>query len=328
MTAIEPINQPLENLSALLKAASDPLRLQVLRLLAQDSYGVSELCLIFSVRQSGISHHLKILSQAGLVTTRREGNSIFYRRALPTSYSRERLRNEIYAQVDQLEVSPSVAEQLNVIENERIGSSQEFFSQNSEKFRSQQDLIARFPVYSDQVSEILKTSELPSFETAVEIGPGEGELLPTLAETFSQVYAVDNNQNMLDTAKLFAQNNNVGNAQFILDDASNGDLKLNDDCADLIIANMVCHHVPSPANLFAALAKKLKNQGSLIITDLCLHNQNWTREACGDLWLGFDPNDLSQWAQNAGLIDGQSIYFALRNGFQIQIRQFIKNNAA
>lgn len=328
MTAIEPINQPLEDLSALLKAASDPLRLQVLRLLAQDSYGVSELCRIFSVRQSGISHHLKILSQAGLVTTRREGNSIFYRRALPTSYSRERLRNEIYAQVDQLEVSPSVAEQLNVIENERIGSSKEFFSQNSEKFRSQQDLIARFPVYCDQVSEILKTSELPSFETAVEIGPGEGELLPTLAETFSQVYAVDNNQNMLDTAKLFAQNNNVGNAQFILDDASNGDLKLNDDCADLIIANMVCHHVPSPANLFAALAKKLKNQGSLIITDLCLHNQNWTREACGDLWLGFDPNDLSQWAQNAGLIDGQSIYFALRNGFQIQIRQFIKNNAA
>ncbi|GAA6166923.1 metalloregulator ArsR/SmtB family transcription factor [Sessilibacter corallicola] len=327
MTATETTNQALNDLSALLKAASDPLRLQVLRLLAQDSYGVSELCRIFSVRQSGMSHHLKILSQAGLVTTRREGNSIFYRRTLPNAFTHESLRNEIYTQVDQLEISQSVVEQLEVIRNERVSSSQEFFSLNNEKFRSQQDLIASFPVYKEQISELMKTADLPSADIAVEIGPGEGEFLPVLADAFSQVYAIDNNNNMLESARVFADNSKARNIEFILDDASSNELALGEDLADLIVANMVCHHVPSPANLFAVLAKTLKNRGSLIITDLCLHNQNWTREACGDLWLGFDPNDLSQWAQNAGLSDGQSIYFALRNGFQIQIRQFIKNNA-
>ena len=59
-----------EALSALCKAAGDPLRLAVLRVLSQDSFGVLELSQIFEFRQSGMSHHLKILLQAGLVTTR------------------------------------------------------------------------------------------------------------------------------------------------------------------------------------------------------------------------------------------------------------------
>ena len=72
-----------DELSALCKAGGDPLRLNVLRALANDSFGVLELTHIFATGQSGMSHHLKVLSQAGLVATRREGNAIFYRRALP-----------------------------------------------------------------------------------------------------------------------------------------------------------------------------------------------------------------------------------------------------
>ena len=68
-------------LAALCKASSDPLRLQVLRVLREDSFGVGELCAIFGIRQPALSHHLKVLANAGLVATRREGNSIFYRRS-------------------------------------------------------------------------------------------------------------------------------------------------------------------------------------------------------------------------------------------------------
>ena len=75
--------QSLSNLSSLLKACADELRLEVLRALKTDSYGVLELCEIFSSKQSGMSHHLKVLATHGLVATRREGNSIFYYRPLP-----------------------------------------------------------------------------------------------------------------------------------------------------------------------------------------------------------------------------------------------------
>lgn len=71
-----------DELAALCKAGGDPLRLNVLRALANDSFGVLELAQIFATGQSGMSHHLKVLSQAGLVATRREGNAIFYRRAI------------------------------------------------------------------------------------------------------------------------------------------------------------------------------------------------------------------------------------------------------
>ena len=72
-----------DELAALCKAGGDPLRLNVLRALANDSFGVLELAQIFGIGQSGMSHHLKVLAQAELVATRREGNAIFYRRALP-----------------------------------------------------------------------------------------------------------------------------------------------------------------------------------------------------------------------------------------------------
>ena len=67
-------------ITMLCKAAGDPLRMQILKVLQQNAYGVLELCAIFDIRQSAMSHHLKILSSASLVATRREGTSIFYRR--------------------------------------------------------------------------------------------------------------------------------------------------------------------------------------------------------------------------------------------------------
>jgi ArsR family transcriptional regulator len=40
------------------------------------------------------------------------------------------------------------------------------------------------------------------------------------------------------------------------------------------------------------------------------------------LWLGFEPEQLTEWAQQAGLDDIASIFLAQRNGFQVQVRLF------
>ena len=70
------------------------------------------------------------------------------------------------------------------------------------------------------------------------------------------------------------------------------------------------------------MASLLQPGGSLLVTELCSHNQSWAREACGDLWLGFEQDDLARWATAAGLVPGESLYVGLRNGFQIQVRHF------
>ena len=64
----------------LLAALADPTRLEILRELA----GSAEVCACdFSdccnVSQPTVSHHLKVLREAGVVVSERRGNSIFYR---------------------------------------------------------------------------------------------------------------------------------------------------------------------------------------------------------------------------------------------------------
>ena len=62
----DPLAEPATLAAAahLCKASGDPLRLQILRVLRQDSFGVLELCSIFDIRQPAMSHHLKVLAAA------------------------------------------------------------------------------------------------------------------------------------------------------------------------------------------------------------------------------------------------------------------------
>ncbi|TQV69655.1 metalloregulator ArsR/SmtB family transcription factor [Exilibacterium tricleocarpae] len=310
-----------------LKAAGDPLRLEILRVLARDSYGVLELSRIFDMKQSGMSHHLKVLSGAGLVATRREGNSIFYRRAAPARGAEtERLQTVLFSTLDRQPLPASISTRLADIQSERATASKQFFAENAAKFREQQDLIASFPVYAEQVQELLAQTPLPGTACALEVGPGEGEFLAVLAPRFEQVVALDNAAAMLEQAQAQAAREGLDNVTFVCGDTGEArrDQLVTADC---VVVNMVLHHTPSPAAMFQDINALLRPGGAVLITDLCRHDQNWARTACGDLWLGFDPEDFSNWAASAGLEEGQSVYFALRNGFQIQLRQFFKRAA-
>ena len=87
---------------------------------------------------------------------------------------------------------------------------------------------------------------------------------------------------------------------------------------------MVLHHIPAPQQIFKDVAELLRPGGTLLVTDLCRHQQSWVKDSCGDLWLGFEPDDLTDSATAAGLTEGQSQFSGLRNGFQLQFRLFVK----
>lgn len=329
MTSNTALNLPIDAaltsaaLAAFCKASGDPLRLDILRALSLDSFGVLELSQIFAVPQSGMSHHLKILAKAELVTTRREGNSIFYRRvpAAPTP-ELQPLHAALLSSIDQLSLTDEVNTRIASVQAERSRRSQQFFAENAGRFRQQQELIAAYEVYGAQAAETLAQCFPRGGSIALEVGPGEGAFLSELAQRFSRVIALDNSQAMLDQARQFAAHNQLANIEFVHGDTAQPALReLHADCA---VLNMVLHHVPSPAQLFDDLARALKPGGSLLVTELCRHDQHWAEQACGDLWLGFEPNDLTQWAQAAGFETGHSVYIAQRNGFRVQIRQFIR----
>jgi len=308
-----------DDLAALCKAGGDSLRLNVLRALSNDSFGVLELAQIFAIGQSGMSHHLKVLAQANLVATRREGNAIFYRRALPhTELLGGKLHATLLEEVDQLNLPVEVQARIGLVHRQRAAASQDFFSRVAEKFRAQQDLIAGLPQYRDSVLALLDKLSFNPMATAIEVGPGDGGFLPELARRFARVTALDNSPAMLELARQLCEREMLANVSLQLADALDG-VELTADC---VVLNMVLHHFAAPAEALKQMAELLQPGGSLLVTDLCSHNQSWAKEACGDLWLGFEQDDLARWASAAGLTPGESLYVGLRNGFQIQVRHF------
>lgn len=311
----------LDALASLCKASADPLRLQILRVLRKDSFGVSELCTLFEMRQPALSHHLKVLAGAGMVATRREGNSIFYRRSeLGQQPGLDAVQQQIFDTLDALALPENLAQRLATVQAQREANSRHFFRDNAHKFRQQQDLIASYEQYADTVAQILRDAPLARRDTALEVGPGDGSFLAELSPRFKQVIALDNAEAMLERARSSAGAAQLHNIEFIHGDTRHP--RLAGLQADCVVINMVLHHTPSPQQILRDVAACLAPGGVVLITDLCRHDQAWARENCGDLWLGFAPEELADWAHAVGLADVASVYLAQRNGFQIQVRLF------
>jgi ArsR family transcriptional regulator, virulence genes transcriptional regulator len=72
-----------QRFAAVGRALADPKRLCVLESLAQGELSVRDLSVRVGCQVPNMSQHLAVLRSAGLVTTRRDGSTIFYRLADP-----------------------------------------------------------------------------------------------------------------------------------------------------------------------------------------------------------------------------------------------------
>lgn len=317
-------NSALDIQASLYKACGDVLRLEILRALKSDSFGVLELCDIFDIKQSGMSHHLKVLHSNGLVQTHREGNSIFYQRAVADESFHSQCVHALYSQIDSLELHSKVLRNISKVKRARADLGKAFFSKHVDKFREQQELIAQLGQYQPDALALLEASSSKR-NSVLELGPGDGQFLASLSPMFKKVVALDYANEMLRQCKEFALQAGLSNVDFILGECKDAIEK--NIQVDAMVANMVLHHLPSPADCFADAAQLLNNNGVLVICDLCHHEQSWAKEACGDLWLGFEENELIGWATQAGLVHLQSSFLPLRNGFQILFCSFQKTTS-
>lgn len=306
-----------------LKACGEGLRVQALQCLRSDAFGVLELTQIFDTKQSGMSHHLKVLSKAGLVEAQREGNSIFYRRPVQRQRGLEFLVvTQLFAILDALPVHPDIERRMRVIREQRAIQSQAFFNKNSDLFSAQQELICNHEQYAQTSFDLLKAGLADARSRVLEIGPGEGNFLKLLGSYYKDVVAVDTSEQMLAKADKLCTNNDIRNVQLMLGEATA--LADQDERFDGIVMNMVLHHIPAPARIFNDCARLLSKGGVLVICDLSHHDQEWTKENCGDAWLGFETAELTTWAEAANFHEDESVFIGLRNGFQIQLHRYIK----
>jgi len=68
-----------ENLACILKKISEPNRLKILCLLKDGEKCVCDIWQCLKLPQNLVSHHLKVLKNLGLITSRKEGLKVFYK---------------------------------------------------------------------------------------------------------------------------------------------------------------------------------------------------------------------------------------------------------
>jgi ArsR family transcriptional regulator len=270
-----------------------------------------------------MSHHLKVLLNSGLVETQREGNAIFYRRPVLNAGSPESdSTRALFELIDRVPLSTAILRQIDLIREQRAVQSRVFFARLGAQFKARQELICDYDQYANASFELLVKDIATHSLTVLEIGPGDGAFLKHLSPAYRQVFALDNSESMLDIARQYAGRERLTNTRFVSGDISH--FRSLNQAVDAIVMNMVLHHIASPAEVVAEAAEVLNPGGVMVICDLAHHDQEWARENCGDLWLGFAAAELSNWALAAGLKEDDSIYIGLRNGFQIQLRRFAK----
>ena len=300
------------------RAVADPLRADVLRALSNDSFGVLELAHIFDVTQPALSHHLKILSRAGLVATRRDGNGIYYRRAQPKSGALHDYLTHLYSTLDGFAVDDKLRRRMNDVHAGRAQRSRKFFADHAREFESQRELICVPETYLPALRESIEAATCAR-KRALDVGPGSGETLRLLAEQFDAVLGIDNSPQILERTRA-ALGKSDRKITLRLKDFET----LKSPHQDLVLFAMVLHHAASPRRFFEHAHALLNDAGVLIVVELVSHDQEWAKSACGDLWLGFDPTELDDWAAAVGLSARSNQHLAQRNGFRIQIRTYQK----
>jgi ArsR family transcriptional regulator len=66
------------SLTAAFKAIADPTRREILHLLRKEEMTAGDVAARFDMTKPTMSHHFSVLKEAGLVTSRREGQTIWY----------------------------------------------------------------------------------------------------------------------------------------------------------------------------------------------------------------------------------------------------------
>lgn len=275
-----------------LRALADPTRLRLLALLDKDELSVNELQQITGLGQSRISTHLRLLQEAGLLQSRREGKRTFYRMD-PTARVSQRQVVQMAAQGAR-EITEHEADEVNLrrILARRVDQAQLLFNQVAGRFDRSYGPGRSWQAFGQMLLRIL-----PPMVVA-DLGSGEGLISELLARRAKRIIAVDNSEKIVAFGAAKAKKNGLKNLEFRL-----GDLEeppIGPRSVDLVILSQALHHAQHPERAIAAAYRILCPGGHIMILDLLQHHFEQARELYGDRWLGFAESDLQFWFEQAG----------------------------
>jgi ArsR family transcriptional regulator len=271
---------------------------------------VSELTGILGLAQSGVSRHLGMLKEAGLIAEQREGVFTWYRlspRLQEADNGFGPLWPLLQAQFEETGRGPTGrADDARLEEVRRLRK--ENFEQHSGPDARERQLVPgrSWAAWARALGHLL-----PPVRVA-DLGCGDGYLTVEASRWASRVIAIDRSRPVLEKARALAKRRGVRNITWRQGEIER--VPLGDSTVDVAILSQALHHASNPGHAVSEAARIVSPGGHVLVLDLREHDQEWVTERLGDRWHGFSDEALEQLLAGAGLKDVKVTVGARRQG--------------
>lgn len=289
--------------TGLFRLLGDDARLRILRLLEAERLNVSELTSILGIAQSGVSRHLGLLKEAGLVEERRDAGFTFFRLS-PALQSGANGFGPIWP-VLQAHFASAADSPEGRADTARLEEVRRVRRENFDEHGAADELRQIVPGRSWAAWARALGHLLPDLEVA-DLGCGDGYLTIEASRFARRVVAIDRSEAVLDRAKKLAATKlarrapgETGVIEWMRGEIEH--LPLDDESVDVALLSQALHHATDPNAALAEAVRILRPGGRVLILELRRHEETWVRERLGDRWLGFDDHELRTMMESAGL---------------------------
>jgi ArsR family transcriptional regulator len=289
----------MQDAPALFRLLGDEVRLRLLRVLHAERLNVTELTAILGIAQSGVSRHLGLLKDAGLVTEQREGGYTYFSPAPALTDARNGFGP--LAAVLEAYFTQAARSETGRADDVRLAEVRRLRKENFE-VHGGPDTQARQIVPGRSWAAWARALGmlLPPLKVA-DLGCGEGYLTLEASRWASRVLAVDRSATVLKRAQALAARRRVRNVTWKRGELER--LPIRDAAVDVALLSQSLHHARDPQRALAEAARIVVPGGRVLVLDLRAHDEEWVRDRLGDRWLGFSDDKLAALFTGAGLTD-------------------------
>lgn len=278
-----------------LRALAEPTRLRLARLCAADDLTVSDLTELLGSSQPGVSRHLKLLVEGGVLERFREGSWVFYR-LVRGGAQLPLVRTALDALQPDDPVLAADDDRLRRLAEARSERARAYFDTIASDWDRMRGLQADETVVDAEIRAIVLDRPV---ESLLDVGTGTGRMLALLGGEVARAEGIDLSPEMLTLARQRLQS--AGLRHCLVRHADMEHLSGESRDFDVVIFHQVLHYSARPAAAVRECARALRAGGRMVIVDYLPHAIEDLRTQHNHARLGFATSEVAQWFADSGV---------------------------
>ncbi len=284
------VKMDLSHASQHFRLLSDSTRLRLLMLVDAEELSVAELAAITLLAQPRVSTHLAKLKEAGLVSDRRDGVSVYYRMAATIADPGLKALWELLRSNTSDPLIQQDSERIPQVLNARGGNSNWADSVAGDMERHYSP-GRTWEVTTRTLVQMLRLGDV------LDVASGDGVLAELLAPRARSIHCLDISQRVVDAGR--ERLRNCAHVSFATGDMH--DLPVGDSAYDTVLLMHALTYTTESQKVFNEVRRVLRPGGRLLAATLHKHPHKNAVMAYNHLNLGFTEAQLRRYCTAAGL---------------------------